>query len=446
MSSTIYVSKVEKWGKGIMKNRNLAVLISFIIGINLLGCNIKSEEKKIVLEENVIQEEVEGRKGKVIEANGKVETIDLGLYGEQFFPMYYKNGEIYGYILKESSEKSKSQDYPLEGDAKEYFYRLGYDNFLRDSNKEAVTIRSIPGETEFIHAKGYNPHYPTKITYSMVNYLKEDSVRELPQIKDAIEKIEKEYEYPPHYAWVGYINEKFVCITISSVEAESSFNTFIYDIDEDVIYTNDDGSLKYGEFIYIKSMDTIMYVDKNLNSYKVKLEEGTYSLSIHTNLGKTSEKERFNMQVINDEEILITKWQAVIGGKGGYEITPVEEASGINKYNFNTNKLSTLFEKQENVTVDMHYAGKDVIMLEEFELLEKTVSRQKRYFYKIKDDTMSLILEDDIQDEGETVQPCTTVVANEGGREIFIASNVNKRILKNGTETIDVIYKRYRLE
>ena len=78
------------------KERIVAIGVILILGVNLVGCNIKSEEKKIVLEEDVARVESSMNDLNKIDSSERIEILNLSLKEDEYFmTMFYEGSEIY---------------------------------------------------------------------------------------------------------------------------------------------------------------------------------------------------------------------------------------------------------------------------------------------------------------------------------------------------------------
>lgn len=409
-----------------MKGRKLLSLF-MILGIasQFSACTAK-EEKKIILQESVTKNILELENGLYKE--GKVEKIELYLEeGDYFIPSYYENGEVYGHIgwgegVARSSKEVREKRYPLHGMIKANLYKIGRENKIEETSRGAEEV-----------------------------FVKSDN-----ELQSVIDGLLEKYDGTSVNS-VNNISERYASIVINMGRWKGKYKAFLYDREEKNIYFNDEHEIEYttspnsfkhrNSFKYIEGIDAIIYVDNTLTSYKVKLDGNSYSLEKYANFGKVDILESFSIASINEYEILITNYKCILKG-GGYESDPLEEITSIHKYDFDTNQLTTLFEKQEGTTVDGYYVGENIYIIEEFKVQEKNILPLKRYFYEVKEDGMKLILEENIENEGERNHPGGLAKVSEDGKEIFMTIYITEWYTwnKNDNITVDAIYKKYRLE
>lgn len=428
-----------------MKKRMIAILMSLIIGTNLMGCNIRSEEKKIVLEENVGM--TESNSNKNIE-NTEIETLNLSLKEDEYFmPMFYESDEIYGYISRLSSRvsiKPTDEEYPVYSGVKEYLYSLNKNNELEESNREVGTIYERNLGVSSIGRKYKNDG--TEEGYIKINYNESNGPEELPGLKVAVQKIESEYKGWGEELWVMQINEDFVYLSIEYEDDKyhDLRKTYLYDINSDRLYECGETSNNNGSLTYVEGMDSIIFIDHSLNSYKVKFEEDKYYLDKYISLGEISDTESFFTVQNSENEMCIIKykyvWDKEMNSKSMRKIT------SISMYDFSSNKLETLFEGKDDTNFTEVYVGNNIVILDEFYINENKSHFENRYVYKIIDGSMELVLIDNISREGLDEESITTAILSDGGKEIFIFTDRDARNYSDVSKSDELIYKRYKLE
>lgn len=430
-----------------MNGKKILVLVMTLgLGTQLIGCSMKNHEKKVVIEEKVTET------NKIIyssniQSTGKIDILDLNLKeGEEFEPMFYEGREIYGSISKLSSRsniKPPNEEYPIYGGAKKYLYKLDQNNQLQESEKELGTIFNRGGAGITSIGEGT---IEGKDTYMRMDYTVSNSPKELPGLKRAVEKVAKKNNIWWKDCSIDSITENIVRIYVSLEENQPIKKEYIYDITKDKLYESGEKEEYSGTFMYVEGMNSIMFVDDQLNSYKVNLKENSYYLEKYIKLGEISDSEEFGVWSPRENEICIHKYATVLESK--YTRATIEETLSIDKYDLSSNKLENLFEKTEGKTVRCLWFNLKggVGVFEEFNEDKGNIKFKNRYVYRLIDNTMELLLVDNIEKEGLNKYSFTSMLVSEDGKEMFLQTDLYSARPSYVPKKEEITYKRYRLE
>ena len=279
-----------------------------------------------------------------------------------------------------------------------------------------------------------------------MNYNDGNSPKELPGLKRAVQKIVDKHKESWENFSIYKLTENMVEIYSTHEENKEIQKEYIYDITNDKLYECGEKENYNGKFVYVEGMDSIIFVDNQLNSYKVKLQGSSYYLEKYIKLGEIFDSEEFSVHSPVKDEIRITKYRTVHEGK--YSSITIKEILSIDKYDFSSNKLENLFEKKEGKSFRcLKFGGKDGIsVFEEFKVEGDKVKFENRYVYKIIEGRMELVLIDNIANEGHDEYSITTANVSNDGKEVFIFSDKNARNYSNIGKSDELIYKRYRID
>lgn len=429
-----------------MNGKKILVLVMTLgIGTQLIGCSMKNHEKKVVIEEKVTETNKIIYSSKV-QSTGKIDILDLNLKKDQdFVPMFYEGGDVYGKISKLSGRSNidpPNEEYPVYGGAKKYLYKLDQNNQMQESEKELGTMFD---RAYAISSIGMGT-IEGKDTYVRMDYTVSNSPKELPGLKRAVQKVAKKNNIWWQDCSVYNITENIVKIYVSLEENRPIQKEYIYDITKDKLYECGEKEEYNGTFIYVEGMNSIMFVDNQLNSYKVNLKENSYYLEKYIKLGEISDSEGFRVWSPRENEICIKKYTTVLESKHTW--TTIEETLSIDKYDLSSNKLENLFEKTEGKTVRcLGFNLKDGIgIFEEFNEDKGNIKFKNRYVYRLIDNTMELLLVDNIENEGLNKYSNTIMQVREDGKEMFLKTDVYVFKSCYVPKKEEIIYKRYRLE
>ncbi|MBU5674938.1 hypothetical protein KQI88_00725 [Alkaliphilus sp. MSJ-5] len=440
-----------------MKKRIMVIILLSLITLNT-SCNYRKEGdiKKVVLQKDISKDSIKEDEIKIV-----MEEIDLELEeGEYFEPSFYHNGDVYGYIHSGfgivHSERSTEQ-FPIGGQLKEHLYRLQQDNTLKETTKKVFM---------------FNIHDPKTIGYELykdepkllaIDYLKQDEPLEMKDLDNALSTLEKDTNTPMFkkntntYIRETVIDEDTTYLTIMAHVPYEGHDLYFYDIQKKQLYRRR-GNISNGEHVeYIQALKSFICLDDDLKSYKVVFKDNEYDfieyidLNKYTNnLKEIDSKARVGFFPINDEEVLI--WISEPFRLGGYfDYHPSYQTKAISSFNFKTNQFEELFAAKEGQYVDFNYVGtvesigRDLFIIDEFQESDGNIVPKKRTFKIIADGQLNTIYEENIEDEGITLNSYLYTLLSEDGKEIFLNKVIST--MENKVETSkDAIYKKYTFE
>lgn len=412
------------------------------LATQLIGCEKKEQEnvKRIVLESDVRKPELNLEN---INYKGWGEIVDFKLdKGDYFYPAFYHEGEMYGYISKGIGQVTKGGIHNSTGEpTREYLYKVGKDNTLIETSKEAVDcMRGYKKLLGFAYGKG-------DLVFS-IDYEKEDKPREIPELTAAIKELKGESENVYSMSECG----NYVIIRESEpYDAESKI--YFYDMDNKKIYEKkDEEDIKFNNFYYVDSLKSVMCIGKDLKLYSLKFEENYYYLDEYLNLNDKGYMNNVEAVMINGDEMLIFEEES---------ITDVElwkdKLISISKFNFKTNQHNILFEAPREVIMNIREIKNNILIMEELKEKDGDMVPIKRYFKKVdgnnlitlseqnsEDDNWDAIFQDEFRKREETNRVLYWILISEDEREMIFTIQLTN--LKNGVETTkDIIHKKYKI-
>ncbi|MBS5822834.1 MAG: hypothetical protein KID00_03070 [Clostridium argentinense] len=435
-----------------MNKKIIYVVILLSLTTQLIGCKQRGEEtvKRIVLETDV-------RNQKLGEKNNNpkvtVEKINLKLdEGDYFEPAFYHEGEVYGSIDKGSGEISRSdkatESHPIAGYMKDYLYKVDEKNNLIKTSKE---VFDRVGRSKMV---GFKLLEDDKVF--SIDYKKEDKIKEIPELTKIINELKERSEYDSTcHIRLNSNNEN--CAEIYITTASNKEKLYLYDMKSKKLYDVHDKEYEQNGCLntlnYVDSLQSLVWINKDLKVYKLKLEKENAFFESYINLDKyigSNQKDKIdNVRgvMINSDEMLIFQ-DEYVSEVGSYLYHPIYKTISIGKFNFKTNQYRVLFEVPDDINMYGQYIGNNMLNLEEFKQNEKTMESiipVNRYIEEIRNDELNLIYKDKIEDEGETTYPYVYIAAKEDGTELFLARHLTKP--EDTIETTkDIIYKKYTIE
>ncbi|MBU5438030.1 hypothetical protein KQI42_08430 [Tissierella sp. MSJ-40] len=270
----------------------MVILLSLTVQLTGCGKERQKDVQKIVLEKDVRE-----RNLKLKDSDPKitVEKVNLQLdEGDYFYPAFYREGEVYGYVEKGSGiiTNVPTDSHPIAGHIKQYLYKIDKSNHLIKTSKEAFTYSR--------KAKVLDFKYGEQDKVFSVDYKKEDKPREIIELTDIIEELKK-----PSYSSNYYIrdipeNENYIVIDEMAL---SKRKKYLYDIKRKKLYETKGES--DGWFYYVDTLKSLVYMDRDLKFYKVKLKGKYFYLEEYIDLKKKDKIDKVWGRMINSDEILI---------------------------------------------------------------------------------------------------------------------------------------------
>lgn len=435
-----------------MNKKIVYIVILLSLAVHLIGCGGKSEEsvKRIVLESDVRDKKL-GEKNN----NSKVtvEKINLKLdEGDYFEPAFYHEGEVYGSIDKGygivSGLDKATATHPISGYMKEYLYKVDENNSLIKTSKEVFD--RVWGAKVL----GFKMNEDDKVF--SIDYKKEDKIKEIPELTKVINELKKRSGYDDSLYFVrpNLENENYVVIYVGM--ASNKRKMYLYDMKSKKLYDIHDK--EHGEsgyfktFNYVESLQSLVWINKDLKIYKLKLQQENAFLEQYINLDKyigSNQKDKIDnvrKVMINSDEMLLFQ-DKYVSELGYYMHHPLYKTISISKFNFKTNQYRVLFEVPDDINMYANYIGNNMLTLEEFKQNDKNVESIipiNRYIKEIRNDELNIIYKEKTEDEGETMYPHVDATISDDGREIFLTRHLCK--LQDGVETTkDAIYKKYTI-
>lgn len=401
------------------------------------------------LEKVVLQQDVRAETLREGQLDIRVERLDLKLgVGEYFNPGFYIGDEVFGDVGIDYNIIQSTEKFPVGGILKDHLYQLKKDNTIEQTTKKVFS--NVYGPQVF----GYGLHNQEGKVYS-IDYTREEEPREMAELEKAIRTVE--FSKDNLFISEIKINENKTYLKIMTIIPDKGSLLYFYDSENNKIYKGKENIPNKSDVVYIDALKSLVRIDKDLKCFKVVFDEDGYHYDEYMDLKPYLEAsdaigadERINYIPLNDEEILITALR-YFRRDGYFSYHPVMETKSLGIFNFKTNQFQELFAAQEKQHVNVDYVG-DVktvggylIILDEFEDDEGFISPKERRFMVIKDGQLSLIFNENIQDEGNTLSPVIHTVVREDGKEIFLMRSLT--VLEDNIEaTKGAVYKRYIIE
>ncbi|WP_283591814.1 hypothetical protein [Clostridium butanoliproducens] len=420
------------------------IYIAILLGltIQLIGCEKKDQEavKRIVLESDVRKPELNLENINYKEA-GEIVNFKLDK-GDYFYPAFYHEGEMYGYISKGIGKVTKGGIYhPTTEPTREHLYKVGKDNTLIETSKEAVDcMRGCEKLLGFAYGKG-------DLVFS-IDYTKEDKPREIPELTAAIKELKGKSENVYSVSECG----DYVIIR-ESEPYDGGAKIYFYDMNNKKIYEKkDEEDVRFNNFYYVDSLKSVMCIGKDLKLYRLKFEENRYYLEEYLNLNDKGYMDKVEAVMINGDEMLILEEEL---------ITDVrlwkDKLISISKFNFKTNQHNILFEAPREVIMNIREIKNNILIMEELKEKDGTMVPIKRYFKKVdgnnlinlseqnvEDDNWDAIFQDEFNKIEERNRILEWILISEDEREMIFTMRLTN--LKNGVETTkDIIHKKYKI-
>ncbi|QUH18792.1 hypothetical protein [Alkaliphilus sp. B6464] len=440
-----------------MKKRIMIIILLSLITLNT-SCNYRKEGdiKKVVLQKDISKDLIKEDEIKIV-----MEEIDLELEeGEYFEPSFYYDGDIYGYIHNGSGiidSVQPTDQFPISGQLKEHLYRLQQDNTLKETTKKVFKF-NIHGPKTI----GYES-YKDEPKLLAIDYLKQDEPLEMKDLDNTLSTLEKDTNTPMFdkndntFIKETVIDEDTTYLTIMAHVPYEGYDLYFYDIQKKQLYRGKGNLSCGGEAKYIQALKSFIWIDDDLKSYKVVFKDNEYDFIEYIDLNKYTDnlkeidsKASVGFFPINDEEVLI--WISEPFRLGGYfDYHPSYQTKAISTFNFKTNQFEELFAAKEGQSVDFNYVGtvesigRDLFIIDEFQESDGNIVPKKRTFKIIADGQLNTIYEENIEDEGITLNPYLYTLLSEDGKEIFLKKDIST--MEDGIETSkDTIYKKYTFQ
>lgn len=434
-----------------MNKKIVYVVMILSLTTQLIGCEQKdvASVKRIVLESDVRDQKL-GQKNN----NPKVtvEKINLKLdKGDYFEPAFYHEGEVYGNIDKGfgvmGSLDKATESHPIAGYMKDYLYKVDENVNLAKTSKEV--FNRVGGAK----MAGFKLLEDDKVF--SVDYKKEDKIKEIPELTKIINELKERNQYDSTcHIRLNSDNENYVEIYITT--APNKEKLYLYDMKSKKLYDVHDKEYEKNRCLntlnYVDSLQSLVWINKDLKVYKLKLEkenaffESYINLDKYIGLNQKGKIDNVRGVMINSDEMLIFQDQ-YLSEAGPYLYHPIYKTISISKFNFKTNQYRVLFEVPDDINMYGEYIGNNMLDLEEFKKNDKneeSIIPINRYIKEIRNDELNIIYKEKTEDEGETAYPDVYVIISEDGREIFLARHLSK-FEDNIVTTKDVIYKKYTI-
>ncbi|ARC86717.1 putative lipoprotein [Clostridium argentinense CDC 2741] len=433
-----------------MNKKILCTVVLLSLTTQLISCKQREEEtvKRIVIESDVRDQKL-GEKNK----NPKVtvEKINLKLdEGDYFEPAFYHEGEVYGAIDKGCGPilGETSVTHPIAGYMKEYLYKVDENNNLIKTSKEV--FNRVWGPKMI----GFKLLENDKVF--SIDYKKEDKIKEIPELTKIINELKERSEYDSAcHIRLNSDDENYVEIYITT--ASNKEKLYLYDMKNKKLHDVHDKEYEKDGCLntlhYVDSLQSLVWINKDLKVYKLKLEKENAFFESYINLDKyigSNQKGKIdNVRgvMINSDEMLIFQ-DEYISEQGPYLHFPLHKTISISKFNFKTNQYRVLFEVPDGINMWAKYIGNNMLGIEEFKQNEKNMESIipiNRYIKEIRNDGLNVIYKEKTEDEGETSSPEVYIALSEDGTELFLARHLTK-FEDDTVTTEDIVYKKYKIE
>lgn len=426
-----------------MNKKIIYVAVILSLTTQLIGCEKKNGEmvKKIVLESDVREPNLDL---KSVDSKEVGETINLQLNeGEYFYPAFYHEGELYGYISKGIGKVTKGGIYhPTAEPTREYLYKVGKDNTLIETSKETIDWK-IGGEKllGFAYGKGDRVFG--------IDYTKEDKPREIHELTAVIKELKGKSENVYSMSECG----SYVIIR-ESEPYDAREKIYFYDMNNKKLYEKkDEEDVEFNNFHYVESLKSVVCIDENLKLYNLKFEQNYYYLEEYLNLNDKGYMDNVYAVMINNDEMLIFEEKNI--KDVDYWLNKI---ISISKFNFKTNQYNVLFETPREVVMNIRNIKNNILIMEELKEKDGIMVPIKRYFkkvegnnlitlseQKVKDDNWDVIFEDELDNSEEKSSILEWILISEDEREMIFTRRLTN--LKDGVETTkDIIHKKYKIQ
>lgn len=379
--------------------------------------------------------------------------LQIGLEkGDYFNPLFYMEGEIYGYIYKGADSYQdgryvsndnlveKIESVSLLGIATEYLYKIDKNNQLVETDKK--TRYSFGGKKKEYETENNRKLEVEDIYFTDSNLIKEPQrLLELTNgIKELKVKIAKEpYKYDLDFFRVNNISGTDRYLMIERFAGETMY---LYDIEENEFYANV-SNIGNGEICYVENLKSLIWINSDgfiIN--KIILKENQFYLQEFVELSVEKEISKVRVKTLNDEEILL--FHDVLMDNSIYQCTNLYKTQLVSKYNFRTNQFEYIYKSPSNEAVYYDYLGHDIYIMEKFKQEGEFIVPLVKRIQKIIDKKVKVIYEEELSGNTLALYPLERVIVNEDGTELFIAWQLyDVGVLIN---TSDVKYQRIKIE
>ena len=417
-----------------------ASLLLIGVSISIVGCGfvIPKRESKIVLEEDV-----RDQLSKTKQSSVEVQVLDLKLKEKEFFkPSFYHQGQIYGEVGKgfgiiESDEPT--EEYPLKGIMKEYLYTLDEQDVPIKTNKKIVVY---PYDIKVVGKKVWEKNTPI----FRVDYANENE----PKVDDKLTQIAEKYSLSDNAECREYnIDDQTKYLIIKNYSfTESGARLSFYNLNTNRVYENKEEVINEYDIIYIPTLKSFVYMDENFKFYKINFKRNTYECEEYIDFSQfmaTGEGEsRVSVILMSEEDVLIIQNQYI----NESEHHLVMETSTMNQFNFKTNEVKQIFKAEPNQHMYATYVGEvvgqegKIVVMDDFKMSEKFLQPMRRSFKSLVGDELISLYEEDIQEEGLTLQSEVQVKVSDKSSEMFLVKELTN--IENHLHTTqNMIYKKY---
>ncbi len=381
-----------------------------------------------------------------------LDYIPIGLEkGDYFNPLFYMEGEVYGYIYKGADSylegKDESDGYlvnklesePLLGIATEYLYKIDKNNKLVETDKK--TRYSFDGKKkEIFNTK--NQKYEVEDIYFMdTNVIKEpwrllDIANGIKDLKNEIDK--EPYNYDLDFFRVNNVSGTDRYLMIERFAGQA---IYLYDMEENKFYSNV-SNIRNGEIFYIEHLNSLLWINSDgFTINKIILKGNQFYLQGFVELSVEKEISKVRVKALNHEEILL--FHDVLMDDTIYQCTNLFKTQLVSKYNFRTNQYEYIYKSPSNEAVYYDYLGHNIYMMEKFRQEGEYIVPLVKSIQQVIDKKVNVIYEERLSGDTFANYPIERVIVNEDGTELFIAwqlYDVGKLI-----NTKDVKYRRISL-
>lgn len=433
------------------KKRVLMGVILLGLSLTLTGCggNGTTKVDKIVVEQDVT-------KGLDNVPRVVVEEVKLNLKEGEFFDgRFYHDGKLYGNVSKGyGAAQESTEEYPIYGLKKENLYTLDGNNNLGKTEKKIMFgEKPSSGGTKSIamtFGKGKEEIYIADHKAENSEYIRETE----------LEKLLFEKAYSPLFYYFTQGNDNYLYFYELEMNGTDAY-LGIYDRKNKLLYEmnlgkKDQFEKKYanGEtyvsdagftysIFYSKALNSLMARGNGGMCYKVILKDGEVQLSEYIDLSKLNNKKADDIEIDTKNDQALIFYSTYINNDKAHEDGKFK-LEAIGKYDFATKQFKILFEAEKDRNINGFYIGKNLFILEEFEIKDNIKTYKNRYILKLEDDEIKTIFKENIEEEKHDIA-WNYITINEDGNEIFTVKHRTE--MKDGMETsVDAIYKRYIIE
>lgn len=389
------------------------ILTVFIFSlIFLISCE-KQDYKRIVVEENIGLER-ETNVGPSI--FGQVH-LDLDIT-ECFYPTFYYEGEIYGYL-----KKNHGNDFI----ARKYLYKLDLNNKLTETPKIFIDFKPGLNKVGLMENKAY------MIDYNIRS--KPTPIHELSRIINELRESEKENQYD-----ISYVSGSNRYIVVNEISSSGEIrNVYLYDLVEQRFYKNK--THRYGDICYVFELRSLIWIDqKDFKIYKLQVEDDYYTLEEYIDLGIDEDISRVRGVMKNGYELMLFH-DVRLGNKENWNLM---RTSAVTSYNFARKQHVNLFSKSIPEYSYIEYIGSGIFIEDSFDLFNGYIELTKRSIYHYNYTKPILVYDEEFQEKSQQFYPEINVLVDGVGYEIFSTREI-KKIIGGIPVTKDVIYQRVKL-